>query len=185
VRSRRSATATRRWVAAIAGTGGLVMMVSSLLPWIGTGTEDGGRTTISGWGSISGDSEIAGTNLNDVLDGTATYRPGLPGVLFGVLAVIAAIVLAAAAGGAAGNRRPHRVTGALLVLCGLVGTGWGLYRGIKPGDAGVFEAGDVSVGIGPWLTALGGVLTIGAAAVIFAGRIDSPDPVARRGIQPR
>ena len=36
-----------------------------------------------------------------------------------------------------------------------------------------------------WLTALGGVLAIGAAAVILAGRIDPPDPATRRGIQPR
>ncbi len=168
-------------MAAVGGTGGLLMMASSLLPWIGTGTEDGGTTTISGWGSISGDSEIAGTNLNEVLDGAATYRPGLLGLLFGALAVIAAIAVAAVGGG----RRPHRVTAALLVLCGLMGTGWGLYRAIDPGDAGVFEAGDVSVGLGPWLTALGGVLAIGAAAVILAGGIDPPDPATRRGIQPR
>jgi hypothetical protein len=168
-------------VAAVGAAGGLLMIVASLLPWIGTGTEDGGSTTINGWGSISGDSEIAGISLNDVLDGAGTYRPGLPGLLFGALTVIAAIVVAAVAG----RRRPHRVTAALLALCGLVGAGWGLYRGINPGDAGVFEAGDVSVGIGPWLTALGGLLTIGAAVVIFAGRIDPPGPTTRRGIQPR
>lgn len=157
------------------------MVVASFAPWIGTATVDGGSTTITGWGSISGASEIAGTNLNDVLDGTATYRPGLLGLLFGALTVVAAIVVAAVGGG----RRPHRVTAAVLALCGLVGAGWGLYRGINPGDAGVFEAGDVSVGIGPWLTALGGLLTIGAAAVILAGRIDPPGPTTRRGIQPR
>jgi hypothetical protein len=73
----------------------------------------------------------------------------------------------------------------VLSLTGLICTGWGVFRGIDPGDAGVFEAGDVSVGIGPWLTALGGVLMLAAAAVIFAGVIDPPKPPARRGIQPR
>lgn len=173
--------ATRRWVAAIAGAGGLLMIASSFLPWIGTATEDGGSTAISGWGSISGDSEIAGTNLNDVLDGAATYRPGLIGLLFGALTVIAAIAVAAVGGG----RRPHRVTAALLMLCGLMGMGWGLYRGISPGNAGVFEAGEVSVGIGPWLTALGGLLVIVAGLAILIGGIDPPEPTVRRGIQPR
>ncbi len=157
------------------------MIVSSFLPWIGTGTEDGGSTAISGWGSITGDSEIAGTNLNDVLNGAATYRPGLIGLLFGAVAAVAAVAVASVARG----RRPHRVTAALFVLCGLMGAGWGLYRAINPGDAGVFEAGDVTVGIGPWLTAVAGLLVLGAAAVILSGRIDPPDPAVRRGVQPR
>ena len=173
--------ATRRWVGAVAGTGGLLMIVASFLPWISTATGDEGRTTITGWGTINGASQIAGTNLNDVLDGAATYRPGLLGLVFGVLTVIAAITVAAVTSG----RRPHRVTAALLLLCGLVSTGWGLYRAIAPGDAGVFQAGDVSVSIGPWLTALGGVLAIVAAAVILSGRIDPPEHTVRRGIQPR
>jgi hypothetical protein len=168
-------------VAAVAGAGGLLAIGSSFLPWISTATEDGGTTSITGWGGISGSSGIAGTNLNDVLDGSASYRPGLLGLIFGSIAVIAAIAIA----GVSQGRRPHRITAAVLSLTGLICTGWGVFRGIDPGDAGVFEAGDVSVGIGPWLTALGGVLMLAAAAVIFAGVIDPPKPPARRGIQPR
>ena len=63
---------------------------------------------------------------------------------------------------------------AVLVLCGLAGVGWGLFRGFDPGDAGVFEAGDAAAGIGPWLTALGGVLVLAAAVAIFVGVIDPP-----------
>jgi hypothetical protein len=73
----------------------------------------------------------------------------------------------------------------VLCLAGLLCTGWGVFRGVHPGDAGVFEAGDVAVGVGPWLTALGGVLMLVAAAVIFAGAINPAPPPARRGIQPR
>src|SRR6478609_3172607 len=129
----RSARA-RRGVAAVAGVGGLLTIGSSFLPWISTATEDGGSTSITGWGGITGSSGIAGTNLNDVLDGAGTYRPGLIGAIFGVIALIAAIAITAVAGGA----RPHRVTASVLVLCGLAGVGWGLFRGFDPGDAGVF-----------------------------------------------
>jgi len=174
--------ALRRVIGAVAGLGALLMIGASFLPWISTGTEDGGRTAITGWGGITGSSGIAGTNLNDVLDGAGTYRPGLIGAIFGVIALIAAIAVAAVAGGA----RPHRVTASVLVLCGLVGVGWGVFRGFDPGDAGVFEAGDAAVGIGPWLTALGGLLVLAAAVTILVGVIDPPVTSAgRRGIQPR
>jgi hypothetical protein len=171
----------RRGAAAVAGAGGLLAIGSSFLPWISTATEDGGSTAITGWGGITGSSGIAGTNLNDVLDGGGTYRPGLVGLIFGLIALIAAIALA----GVSQGHRPHRITAAVLTLCGLVSAGWGLFRGVNPGDAGVFEAGDVSVAIGPWLTALGGVLMLAAAAVVFSGVIDPPAPPMRRGIQPR
>lgn len=173
----------RRSIAAVAGLGALVMIGASFLPWISTDTEDGGSTAITGWGGITGSSGIAGTNLNEVLDGVGTYRPGLIGTIFGVLALIAAIAI----GSVTTGRRPHRVTASVLILSGLAGVGWGLFRGLEPGDAGVFDAGDAAAGIGPWLTALGGVLIIAAAVSIFAGVIDPPVPVrdARRGIQPR
>ena len=171
----------RRWVAAVAGVGGLLAIGSSFLSWISTATEDGGTTSITGWGGISGSSSIAGTNLNDVLDGAGSYRPGLLGLIFGSIALIAAIAIASVSQG----QRPHRITAAVLSLTGLICTGWGVFRGVDPGDAGVFEAGDVSVGVGPWLTALGGVLMLVAAAAIFAGVIDPPAPPARRGIQRR
>ncbi len=107
----------RQVIGAVAGLGALLMIGASFLPWISTGTEDGGTTTITGWGGITGSSGIAGTNLNDVLDGDGTYRPGLIGAIFGVVALVAAIAIASVKGGA----RPHRVTAAVLSLCGLVG----------------------------------------------------------------
>jgi len=126
-------------------------------------------------------SSIAGTNLNEVLDGSGTYRPGLLGVIFGVIAVIAAIAVASVSNGP----RPHRVTASVLMLCGLVLAGWGLYRAIDAGDAGVFEAGEATAGLGPFLTAAGGLFAIVAAVGIFAGQIDpAAPPAGRRGIQP-
>jgi hypothetical protein len=177
----RDAAAVRRWVAALAGVAGLLMVGASFLPWISAATEDGGTTSITGWGGITGSSGIAGTNLNDVLDGDGTYRPGLIGLIFGVITVIAAITIAAISRGP----RPHRITAAVLSLCGLVTAGWGLYRGLVPGDANVFQDGETSAGLGPWCTALAGVLALAAAGLIFAGRIDPPTRPARRSIQPR
>jgi hypothetical protein len=172
----------RQAIGAVAGLGALLMIGSSFLPWINTDTEDGGSTSITGWGGITGSSGIAGTNLNDVLDGAGTYRPGLIGAIFGVIALIAAIAIAAVAGGA----RPHRVTASVLVLCGLAGVGWGLFRGFDPGDAGVFDAGDAAAGIGPWFTALGGLVVLAVAVTIFVGVLDLQLPATgRRGIQPR
>ena len=168
-------------MAAAAGVAALVMVSASFLPWISTSTEDGGTTSITGWGGITGSSDIAGTNLNDVLDGNGTYRPGLIGLIFGVIGLITAITIAAVPG----KVRPHRISAAVLVLCGLITSGWGLYRALVPGDANVFQAGEASAGPGPWLTSLGGVLALAAAAVIFAGRIDPPSLPIRRPIQPR
>lgn len=171
----------RRGIAAVAAMGAGLAIGASFLPWIHTDTEDGGTTAITGWGGITGSSSIAGTNLNDVLDGAGTYRPGVVGVIFGAIALIAAIAIASVSQG----HRPHRVTASVLVLCGLVCAGWGLYRGLDPGDAGVLEAGEATAGLGPWLTALGGVIIIADAAAIFAGVIDPQVPTGRRGIQPR
>ncbi len=179
--TRRAPAVVRRWVAALAGAAGLLMIIASFLPWITAATEDGGTTAITGWGGITGSSPIAGTNLNDVLDGDGTYRPGLIGLLFGAITLIVAITLAAVGGGA----RPHRVTAAVLALCGLVTAGWGLYRALAPGDANVFQPGETSAGFGPWCTALAGALAIGAAALVLAGRIDPPAPPVRRAIQPQ
>ena len=73
----------------------------------------------------------------------------------------------------------------MLTLCGLACLGFGIFRVIAPGDAGVFEPGDATAAIGPWLTAAGGALMLVAAALVFAGRVDPALPVVRRGISPR
>ncbi len=172
----------RRWVAGGAALAALLWFAASFLTWISTSTQDAGRTDIDGWGGITGSSSIAGTNLNDVLDGADTYRPGVITAMIAAVAVIVAISLAAVSIGP----RPHRVTAAALTLCALVGLGWGLVRGFDPGDAGVFQPGDASAGAGPWVTALGGVVAAAAAVAIFAGWIDPrPGAARQRGIQPR
>ncbi|MET0863569.1 MAG: hypothetical protein ABWZ98_04485 [Nakamurella sp.] len=180
--NRRDPSTSRRAIGALAGLGGLVMIGASFLPWITVETVDLGSAAINGWGGISGDTPIAGTNLNDVLDGAGSYRPGLIGLIFGAIAVIAAIVIA----GISQGNRPHRITAMVLVLCGLIAAGWGLFRGIDPGDAGVLDAGEGAAGFGPWLLAIGGVLALVSAGLIFAGLIDPRLSAAgRRGIGPR
>ncbi|ACV79618.1 hypothetical protein [Nakamurella multipartita] len=170
-------------VGALALVGGLLAFVATFLPWISTDTEDGGTTSITGWGGITGSSQIAGTNLNDVLNGSGTYRPGLVGLIFGVIAAVAGFVIMVYQ---PPGRRPHRITAAVLTVCGLVCLGFGGWRGLHPGDASVFDAGEASAGFGPWLTAIAGVLILAGAVLVFAGRLDPPvTSAARRGIQPR
>ncbi len=174
---------TRVALGAVALLGGLLALVATFLPWLSADTADGGRTSITGWGGITGSSQIAGTNLNDVLNGVGSYRPGLVGLILGVVAAIAGVVIMVYL---PEGRRPHRVTAAVLSLCGLVCLGFGLWRGLAPGDASVFEAGETSAAFGPWLTAIGGAAMLVPAVAIFLGRIDAtvPRPM-RRGIQPR
>lgn len=171
---------TRQLTALVAAGGGVLAFVAAFLPWIATETVDGGTTTISGWGAIAGASEIAGTNLNEVLEGW-TYVPGLVGLICGIIAIVAAVVLATVPGG----RRPHRITAAILGVCALVCLGWGLFRGLVPGDAGVFESGDTHARFGPWMLVIGGALIAAAALAVFSGRVDRPAIPHRQGIQPR
>ena len=192
VRSRepgeKRAVRRARLLAAGAAIGSLLMISAAFLSWVGTDTDDGGTTAITGWGTITGDSDIAGTNLNDVLDitGSSTYRPGLLGVIFGGIGLLAAVVLAASAARRTTRSpaRPHRITAAVLTVCGTVGLGWGIVRGVAPGDAGVLGPGDGAAGVGPWLTAVGGLLLIAVAVSVFAGTADPPEALRSRGIQP-
>lgn len=172
----------RRVLGTVAIAGGLIAFLASFLTWISTPADDGGATDINGWGGITGASQIAGTNLNDVLDGASTYRPGLIGLIFGAVAVVAGLAVLATTQG----RRPHRITAAVCVVAGGVLLGWGMFRGVAPGDAGVLDPGEATAGLGPWTTALGGALVLAVAVVILAGRIDPALPATRRrGVQPR
>ena len=103
---------TRVALGAVALLGGLLALVATFLPWLSADTADGGRTSITGWGGITGSSQIAGTNLNDVLNGVGSYRPGLVGLILGVVAAIAGVVIMVYL---PEGRRPHRVTAAVLV----------------------------------------------------------------------
>ena len=156
-------------------------LLASNLTWLALPDGAGGTTAVSGWGSISGGSQIAGQNINDAMDGNATFRPGLLAVVLGTVALLAAVSIALVARGA----RPHRIPGTVLVVCGLGATIWGVLRSIRPDSAGVLEPGEGASGIGSWLTAGCGILLLVVAAAALGGLLDPPRPVRRRGIQPR
>ncbi len=156
-------------------------MAASGLTWLSLPDGAGGTTSVSGWGAISGGSQIAGENINDAMNGNATFRPGLFALLAGVLALLAAFGMVLVARG----ERPHRIPAAVFVLCGLAGTAWGLVRGLRPDSAGLLDPGEGSSGLGPWLTLGCGVVLLAVAAAVFLGTLDPLPPARRRGVQPR
>jgi len=170
----------------ICAAGGALLVIAGFLGWLSTATETGGRTTVSGFGSIGGDTTVVGGNLNDLLDssGLGGYRPGLVGLILGLIAIPTgiAVALRRPAGG-----RAFRAAGVLLAVVGVTGLCWGLLRGFVPGTAGVLSPGDSRAAAGPWLTAAGGLLVFLAAGWLLLGRADpgrvEPAP-SRRGIQP-
>ncbi len=156
-------------------------IVASVLTWISLPDGAGGTTSISGWGGVTG-GQIDGQNINDAMDGFASFRPGALSVVIGGLAVLAAFGIALVARG----EKPHRIPASLLALCGLGGLAWGIVRGASPGDiAGVLGTGEGSSGVGPWLTAGCSLILVAVAVVVFTGLLDPPPPVRHRGIQPR
>ena len=46
-------------------------IASSVLTWLSLPDGAGGTTLVSGWGAISGGSQIAGENINDAMNGNA------------------------------------------------------------------------------------------------------------------
>lgn len=168
-----------------AGVGAVAAIVGAVLPWISTAGA-AGRVSITGFGSISG-SQLGGSNLNDLIaiGGVGSYRPGLVGLVAGVIGVVLAVgVVLAAAGGVRGTR-PWRWVSLPLLLLGLLTVGWGLWRTVAPGTAaGVLSEGDAAAGAGPVVTAIGGLLLLAAGGWLLSGRAD-PAPVSRRssGIQ--
>lgn len=163
--------------------GGAIVLTATALPWLRTDTDTGGVTAVGGFGAVTGDSPLAGSNLNDLLDGVGSFRPGLIGLLIGVVAVLAAGVLALVR---PVRPRPFRVSAALLTVLAVSAIGWGGVRWLDPDPAGVLGAGEAMSGVGSWLTVLGGVLLLAAAGWLWWGRAD-PQPEDRaphRGIQP-
>jgi hypothetical protein len=156
-------------------------VVASTLTWLTLPDGAGGTTAVSGWGAISGGSQISGENINDAMNGNATFRPGMFAVVIGSLALLAAIGIALVARG----RTPHRIPAAVLVVCGLAGLAWGIIRGVSPDSAGVLNPGEGASGVGSWLTAGCSLVLLAAAVVVFTGLLDPPKPLGRRGIQPR
>lgn len=159
-------------------------IVASWLTWISLPNDTGGVFRLSGWGVISGASQVAGENVNDALAGFSSFRPGALAVVIGGLSLLAAFGIALVARG----RLPHRIPAALLTLCGLGGMAWGIVRGVAPGDLDGTYAdahGQIASGLGAWLTAGCSLILFAAAVVIFAGVLDPPPPIRHRGIQPR
>ena len=174
------ATTAGRVVAVAALAAALLLIGASFATWLALPDGAGGTTSVSGWGQISGGSQITGQNLNDAMNGNATFRPGLVVLLFGALAIPAALAVAPAGKGA----HPHRIAAVVLTLSGLIATGWAIWRLLTPDSAELLEAGEGRPGAGQWLALAGGLVLLGAAGMIFARLADPPEPLQRKGIQP-
>jgi hypothetical protein len=166
----------------VAVAAGGALIGSSFLGWITTPMAGGGRTAISGWGSISGgDPLVDGVNFNTLMAGVGSYRPGAPVLVMGAVTVIPGLILAVTGAG----RRPSRVVGAVLALCGVAALIWGLLKAVAPGDAlGVLPDGQGSPGAGPVLAAVAGLAILVVAGLLLAGLLDPAAPVRRAGVQP-
>lgn len=168
----------------MAAVGGVALLTASVLPWLRTATDSGGLTSVGGLGGVSGDSPLAGNNLNDVIAGISSFRPGLIGLMIGATAVLAGGVLVLVR---PVRPRPFRVSAAVLTALGSAAIAWGAYRWIDPDPAGVLGNGRAMSGAGAWLTVAGGLVLLGVAGWLWWGRAD-PRPEERtrhRGIQPR
>jgi len=161
-------------LSAVAAAGACI--AASVLTWLSLPDDAGGTTSVSGWGTVGGGSQIAGQNINDAMDGHATFRPGLLPLLIGAFALLAALGIALVVRG----RKPHRIPAAVLVLCGLAALTWGIVRILRPDPIGLLEPGAGSAGAGPWLTAGSGVVLLAVAVVVLLGLLDPPPPA--RGI---
>lgn len=167
-----------------AAVAGIALLMTPVLPWLRTATDRGGVTSVGGLGAVSGDSSLAGGNLNDVIAGFGSFRPGLIGLLIGAVAVLSGAVLALVR---PVRPRPFRVSAVVLTALGVTAVGWGAYRWIDPDPAGVLGDGRAMSGAGSWLTVAGGLLLLGVSVRLWQGRVD-PRPEERirhRGIQPR
>lgn len=172
-------TATRLPVALCAVIAAAACIAASLLTWLSLPDGAGGTTSVSGWGTVGGGSQISGQNLNDAMNGNATFRPGLFPLLIGVFALLAGLGIALVARGP----KPHRIPAALLALCGVAALAWGIVRGLDPDSVGLLEPGEGSAGAGPWLTAGSGVVMLATAVVVLLGLLDPHPPIRRQGIQ--
>ena len=163
---------------AVVASGALV--VASDLTWLSLPDGAGGTTAVSGWGVISGGSQIAGGNINDAMNGNATFRPGVLGLIIGIAALVAAGAVLVVVRGP----RPHRIPAAVEALCGAAASAWGIVRIRNPDSVGVLQPGEGSSGAGPWVTTGAGILLLAVAIAVLTGLLDPPRPPARRGMSP-
>ncbi len=185
-----STTGTRSVVAfgAVLASAGCIF--ASFLTWF-TLTDSGGTTSVSGWGAVSG-GQIPGENINDALNGNATFRPGLLAVVLGSLALLAALTMTVVSTGSS----PMRIPASMLGVCGVGGLIWGIVRGAAPDSLGLETAGQSGgAGVGPWLLVGCSGILLAVAVATFCGLLDPQPgmragtlrrpPVRRRRIQPR
>ena len=183
-RGRRSADSTKNLrliVALLVVLAAAGCILASTLTWLALPDGAGHTTSVSGWGAISGGSQIAGQNINDAADGNGSFRPGLLGVIIGAFALLAAIAMALPAYG----RKPNRIPASVLTLCGLGGLAWGIVRIVAPNSLALPDSSGFTSGAGPWLLAGASIVLLAAAGVVFAGILDPATPIGRRGAPPR
>jgi len=149
------------------------------LAWLRFPDGAGGVTSISGWGTVSG-GQINGQNINDLLDGHATFRPGTLSLIIGCLgaAVAVAFALGERTRAHPGSAGPQRIPTAALAVLGLAGLIFGIYRGIAPDPIGLAAPGSSS-GVGPWLSAGAGGAMLVVAALVLLGLLDRRRPQSR------
>ncbi|MEJ7651714.1 MAG: hypothetical protein WKF57_22115 [Nakamurella sp.] len=165
-------------VAAVACT-----LAGAFLSWLVIPTLTGGATRVSGIGSVSGDSQLAGENLNDVLTGLGSFRPG-----WVTLSIALALLLTGAATVLAGSRRRAalRLGGGLVAVLAALGTWWSIRRMLDPDPAALLGGGTASGGAGQILTLIGMALALLGAGMLLFGLLDPRDSErpSHRGIQP-
>ncbi|RIJ76317.1 hypothetical protein D1871_12860 [Nakamurella silvestris] len=167
----------------LAAAAALLVTAAGFVPWLKI-VDPTGTVSVSGWGQLSGDTQLTGTNINDLfgeLGASVTYRPAQFVSVVAGFALIAGLVLAA---------RVSRPAGAVLALVGLYAVVWGTIRLFSlgaaadvlvgdPADAAADAAaadqtgsavtGTASAGVGPWLTLSGGLVLTAVAAALFLG----------------
>ncbi|MTD17313.1 hypothetical protein GIS00_25610 [Nakamurella sp. YIM 132087] len=179
--TRRTAEQTR-WrlaLAAVVLLGGAMLVLASFQVWLSVATDTGGVTQISGWGSIGGDNELAGSNLNDLTGGEGSFRPAVTVLVGAGLAVVLAVALAVPTR----SEHPYRIPAAVLVLVGLLTMGYGLLRLFSPDPLAVLADGEAMAGPGQYLTLGAGILLIAPAVAVLIGVVDPLERPPHRGIQ--
>lgn len=162
----------------------LLVPLFGFTSWLVISNPGGENSTLNGWGLISGVPGVDSQNINDViasLDGSGSYRPALLPTALAVLALLSGSWLIIA------DHKVSKLAAAAAAACGMSLAGWGLYRGLVPGDvAGILTDGEYRAGPGAWLVLAAGITIIAIAAWVLAQRQPAAASAARsRGIQPR
>ena len=170
-----------RLAAALIVIGGVLAVLLGFANWAlitNPGADDG---TLTGWGGIGGVADMAGENINEVIDslgGSGSYQPALFTTVLAGAAVLAGLFLIWRRAGAAAG---------VALACGVGIVAFAVFRGLVPGNvAGIVEDGGTRSGIGPWLVAVCGLVIIAGGVIALLDRPPAAVPAGRsRGIQPR